>query len=148
MASDKCVPAITSTLECQPTPATPGYHTCTLNHHVRRSQLVLTDAQAVAQWCTALSTTTALMITTNTRVTHYVLQSGFSTTLATTLSTPVFRRNPPKPLQPAVNDTRPRWLGHVQNDALDECSGIFGILKLLLFKLPFDGREQKPVTGG
>ena len=34
----------------------------------------------------------------NTRVTHYVLQSGFSTTLSTTLCTPVFRRNPPLPV--------------------------------------------------
>ena len=30
------------------------------------------------------------------RVTHYVLQSGFSAALTTTLSTPVFRRNPPQ----------------------------------------------------
>ena len=29
-----------------------------------------------------------------TRVTHYILQSGFSTTLTTTLSTPLFRRPP------------------------------------------------------
>ena len=52
------------------------------------------------------------------------------------------------PLKPAVYDTRSRWLGNVQNDALDECSGIFGFLKLLSLQLPFDGREEKPVTGG
>ena len=33
-----------------------------------------------------------------TRVAHYVLQSGFPTTLTITLSTPVFRRNPPQPV--------------------------------------------------
>ena len=32
------------------------------------------------------------------------------------------------PLKPAVYDTR---LGYVQNDALEECSGTFGVLKLL-----------------
>ena len=52
------------------------------------------------------------------------------------------------PLKPAVYDTRPRWLGYVQNDALDECSGIFGVLKPLSLQLLFDEREQKPVTGG
>ena len=52
------------------------------------------------------------------------------------------------PLKPAVYDTRPRWLGYVQFDSLKECSGIFGILKLLSIQLPFDGREQNPVSGG
>ena len=52
------------------------------------------------------------------------------------------------PLKPAVYDARPRWLGYVQNYALDECSGIFAVLKLLSSQLPFDGMEQKPVTGG
>ena len=33
-------------------------------------------------------------------------------------------------------------------DALEECSGIFGSLKLLSLVQPIDGREQKPVTGG
>ena len=46
------------------------------------------------------------------------------------------------PHKPAVYDTRPRWLGYVQKDALKECSGIFGVLKLLSLQLPFDGREQ------
>ena len=32
-------------------------------------------------------------VNTDMRVAHYVLQSGFSTTLTTTLCTPVFRRN-------------------------------------------------------
>ena len=73
----------------------------------------------------------------NTRVTHYVLQSGFSTTQPLCLLQ--FFEEPPlslytldHPLKPAVYDTRPRWLGYVKNDALDECSGIFGVLKLLI----------------
>ena len=52
------------------------------------------------------------------------------------------------PLKPAVYDTRPRWLGYVQNDALEECSGIFGVMKLLFLQLPFGGREQRLVTEG
>ena len=35
-------------------------------------------------------------MTTYTRVTHYVLQSGFSTTLTTSLSTPDCRKYPPQ----------------------------------------------------
>ena len=38
------------------------------------------------------------MINITMRVTHYVLQYGLSTTLTATLSTPVFRRNPPQPV--------------------------------------------------
>ena len=34
------------------------------------------------------------------------------------------------PLKPAVNYTRPCWLGYLQDDTLEECSGISGILKL------------------
>ena len=89
-----------------------------------------------------------------TRVTHYVLQSGFSTTLTTTLSTPVFRGNPPQPVHiwPS-SQTSCLWhpttlTGDVQNDALEEYSGIFGVLKLLSLQLSFDGREQKRVKGG
>ena len=52
------------------------------------------------------------------------------------------------PLKLAAYDTRRRWLGYVQNDALKECSGIIGDLKLLSLQLPFDGKEEKPVTGG
>ena len=52
------------------------------------------------------------------------------------------------PLKPAVYDTRPRWLGYIQNDALEEYSGIFEVLKLLSLQLSFDGREQKPVIDG
>ena len=51
------------------------------------------------------------------------------------------------PLKPAVCDTRPRWLGYVKNDALYECSGIFGVLKLLSLQLRFNGWDQKQVTG-
>ena len=65
---------------------------------------------------------------------NLVFQQHFQTTL----STSVFRRNPPQPVQIydhplklAVYDTRPRWLGYVQNDHLEECSGVFGVLKLL-----------------
>ena len=90
------------------------------------------------------------------RVTRYVLQSGFSTTLPTTLFTPAFRRNPPKTVHisiwPSSRTTClrhwPCWLGYAQNDALEECSGIFSLLKLLSLQLPFDGREQKPVMRG
>ena len=35
------------------------------------------------------------------------------------------------PLKPAVYDTQPRWLEYAENDALEESSGIFGVLKLL-----------------
>ena len=88
------------------------------------------------------------------RVTHYALQSGFSTTLTTPLSTPVFRRNPPQPVH-IWSSSRTSclwhsdsWLGYVQSDTLKEFSGILGILKLLSLQLPFDEREQKPVTWG
>ena len=68
---------------------------------------------------------------------HSVYSSFFEETL---LSLYTFDH----PLKPAVYDTRPRWLGYVQDDALEECSGIIPVMK----QLPFDGMEQKPVTGG
>ena len=71
------------------------------------------------------------------------------------MSAPVFRRSTSHPvhiidhpLKLAVYDARPHWLGYVQKDALEERSGIFGVLKLLSLELPFDEREQKTVTGG
>ena len=48
------------------------------------------------------------------------------------------------PVKPAVYDTR---LRSVQNDGLDECLGIFGVLKLLSLQLSFHGMERDPVTG-
>ena len=77
-----------------------------------------------------MSTYESLKSVVYTRVTHYVLQSGFSTTLTTSLSTLVFRRNPPQPvhIRPSSQTSclwhqttltwvcpkwRPRWLlGH------------------------------------
>ena len=76
------------------------------------------------------------------RVTHYVLQSGFSTTLTTTLSTPVFRRKPlslytfDHPLKPALwhptllTGVCPKWcpsrmLGHIWRSETDFPSAAF-----------------------
>ena len=47
--------------------------------------------------CVSVSTCCCVVRVCYTRVTH-VLQSGFSTTLTTILSTPAFRRNPPQPV--------------------------------------------------
>ena len=94
---------------------------------------------------------------TDTRVTHCVLQSGYSTTLTILYNHPVyssfFEETPltlytfDHPLKPAVYDTRPRSLGYVLNDTLEECSGIFSALKLLSLQLPFDGKEQNQSQG-
>ena len=66
-----------------------------------------------------------------------------------------FSKKPPSACIPLTNLSNQLFMtpDHVdwsmsKNDALEECSGICDVLKLLSLQLPFDGREQKPVRGG